>query len=147
MIDSNSTALRGALARAIKSHVEMKGLNGVQAAKECGIANSRMSTILRGQVEKVSSDALVDILGKLGYRLDSVIGATEGHEFTLTLADQGEVLPEIERPLNPVEAARPFVEEYAAVNSLDVDHEALNSLAEWVGQDADPDADRVIADE
>lgn len=88
MNDSNSTALRGALARAIKSHVEMKGLNGVQAAKECGIANSRMSTILRGQVEKISSDALVDILGTLGYRLDSVIGATEGHEFTLTLGHE-----------------------------------------------------------
>lgn len=147
MTDSNSTALRGALARAIKSHVEMKGLNGVQAAKECGIANSRMSTILRGQVEKISSDALVDILGTLGYRLYSVIGATDGHEFTLTLDEQSEVLPEIEKPVNPVEAARPFVEEYAAVNSLEVDHEALNSLAEYVGQDADPDADRVIADE
>lgn len=98
MTDSNSTALRGALARAIKSHVEIKGLNGVQAAKECGIANSRMSTILRGQVEKISSDALVDILGTLGYRLDSVIGATEGHEFTLTL-DEGLGLPkDIEPP-------------------------------------------------
>lgn len=98
MTDNNSTALRGALARAIKSHVEMKGLNGVQAAKECGIANSRMSTILRGQVEKISSDALVDILGTLGYRLDSVIGATEGHEFTLTL-DEGLGLPkDIEPP-------------------------------------------------
>lgn len=134
MTDSNSTALRGALARAIKSHVEMKGLNGVQAAKECGIANSRMSTILRGQVEKISSDALVDILGTLGYRLDSVIGATEGHEFTLTLAgewaDDGGGLPkDIDRP----ELASP--------------EECREKFEMPPESESDPDADRVIADE
>lgn len=131
MTDSNSTALRGALARAIKSHVEMKGLNGVQAAKECGIANSRMSTILRGQVEKISSDALVDILGTLGYRLDSVIGATEGHEFTLTL-DEGLDLPnDIEPPelTSPEECREKF----------EMPHES--------DTDTDPDANRVSADE
>ena len=138
MTDSNSTALRGALARAIKSHVEMKGLNGVQAAKECGIANSRMSTILRGQVEKISSDALVGILGTLGYRLDSVIGATEGHEFTLTL-DEGLGLPKDIEP--------PF--EYAEVHGgdsacHDIATDPLESLREI---EADTDADRVVADE
>lgn len=147
MTDSNSTALRGALARAIKSHVEMKGLNGVQAAKECGIANSRMSTILRGQVEKISSDALVDILGTLGYRLDSVIGATEGHEFTLTL-DEGLGLPkDIDAPINPIEALRPHIEEYAETYGIEVDHDSIDAAVQYVEQDADPDADRVIADE
>jgi predicted XRE-type DNA-binding protein len=132
MTGSNSTALRGALARAIKSHVEMKGLNGVQAAKECGIANSRMSTILRGQVEKISSDALVDILGTLGYRLDSVIGATEGHEFTLTL-DEGLGLPkDIKPPITP-EIAAALQEEVKATR--------------YYYAEADPDANRVIADE
>lgn len=147
MTDSNSTALRGALARAIKSHVEMKGLNGVQAAKECGIANSRMSTILRGQVEKISSDALVDILGTLGYRLDSVIGATEGHEFTLTLGEGLGLPKDIEPPVNPVEALRPHIEEYAEVNGLDVDHDSIDAAVQYVEQESDPDADRVIADE
>ena len=147
MTDSNSTALRGALARAIKSHVEMKGLNGVQAAKECGIANSRMSTILRGQVEKISSDALVDILGTLGYRLDSVIGATEGHEFTLTL-DEGLGLPkDIQPPVNPVEALRPNIEEYAEANGLEVDHDSIDAAAQYVEQESDPDADRVVSDD
>lgn len=147
MTYSNSTAMRGALARAIKSHVEMKGLNGVQAAKECGIANSRMSTILRGQVEKISSDALVDILGNLGYRLDSVIGATEGHEFTLTL-DEGLGPPkDIEAPINPAEAVRPHIEEYADANGLEVDHDSIDAAADYAEQESDPDADRVIADE
>lgn len=132
MTDSNSTALRGALARAIKSHVEMKGLNGVQAAKECGIANSRMSTILRGQVEKISSDALVDILGTLGYRLDSVIGATEGHEFTLTLGEGVGLPKDIDPPITP-EVSVALQEEVETTR----DHYA----------EADPDADRVSADE
>jgi len=144
MTDSNSTALRGALARAIKSHVEMKGLNGVQAAKECGIANSRMSTILRGQVEKISSDALVDILGTLGYRLDSVIGATEGHEFTLTLDEQGEVLPEIEKPVAgdsiQAEDGSWKLDKGGTLSVAAVDPAQNNA-------DFDPDFDRVVRDD
>lgn len=141
MTDSNSTALRGALARAIKSHVEMKGLNGVQAAKECGIANSRMSTILRGQVEKISSDALVDILGTLGYRLDSVIGATEGHEFTLTL-DEGLGLPkDIERPDTLTDQEQAIIEEPIASDVSEFEQESNEELG------IDPDADRVVSDD
>lgn len=141
MTDSNSTALRGALARAIKSHVEMKGLNGVQAAKECGIANSRMSMILRGQVEKISSDALVDILGTLGYRLDSVIGATEGHEFTLTL-DEGLGLPkDIERPDTLTDQEQAIIEEPIASDVSEFEQESNEELG------IDPDANRVSADE
>lgn len=143
MTDSNSTALRGALARAIKSHVEMKGLNGVQAAKECGIANSRMSTILRGQVEKISSDALVDILGTLGYRLDSVIGATEGHEFTLTL-DEGLGLPkDIEPP--------DVVVDGVVVGGVLLKNDGIYSSdgsEKYMGDfsnEPDPDADRVVS--
>ena len=156
MTDSNSAALRGALARAIKSHIEMKGLNGVQAAKECGIANSRMSTILRGQVEKISSDALVDILGTLGYRLDSVIGATEGHEFTLTL-DEGLGLPkDIEPPVVAFQA-----DNFAVINDnaegkpfevlVGTDKEGYVISSEVVMsnelEDSDPDADRVVIDD
>lgn len=146
MTDSNSTALRGALARAIKSHVEMKGLNGVQAAKECGIANSRMSTILRGQVEKISSDALVDILGTLGYRLDSVIGATEGHEFTLTL-DEGLGLP---KDIEPPVSCEGGEDSCGPVVSFDSEGVPLCETCEdslISDYEADPDADRVIADE
>lgn len=156
MTDSNSTALRGALARAIKSHVEMKGLNGVQAAKECGIANSRMSTILRGQVDKISSDALVDILGTLGYRLDSVIGATEGHEFTLTL-DEGLGLPkDIEPPVVAFQADKfAVINDNAEGKPFEMlvgtmkDGKVISSEVVMSNEleDSDPDADRVIADE
>lgn len=154
MTDSNSTALRGALARAIKSHVEMKGLNGVQAAKECSIANSRMSTILRGQVEKISSDALVDILGTLGYRLDSVIGATEGHEFTLTL-DEGLGLPkDIEQPVVAFQDGKfSAINENAEGKPFEVmigtikDGKVISSEVVMSNEieDIDPDADRMVS--
>jgi predicted XRE-type DNA-binding protein len=152
MTDSNSTALRGALARAIKSHVEMKGLNGVQAAKECGIANSRMSTILRGQVEKISSDALVDILGTLGYRLDSVIGATEGHEFTLTLDEVLGLPKDIEPPVVAFQADNFSVindnaegKPFEVLVGTDKDGYVISSEVVMSNEleDSDPDADRV----
>lgn len=143
MTDSNSTALRGALARAIKIHVEMKGLNGVQAAKECGIANSRMSMILSGQVEKISSDALVDILGTLGYRLDSVIGATEGHEFTLTL-DEGLGLPkDIDPPITYSQEPHTITPTASIVDGVI----SISHTEGYLEPEADPDAGRVIADE
>lgn len=156
MTDSNSTALRGALARAIKSHVEMKGLNGVQAAKECGIANSRMSTILRGQVEKISSDALVDILGTLGYRLDSVIGATEGHEFTLTLDESLGLPKDIEPPVVAFQADKfAVINDNAEGKPFEVlvgtmkDGKVISSEVVMSNEleGIDPDANRVIADE
>lgn len=82
MTDSNSTALRESLARAIKFHVDSKGLNGVAAAKVAGCSNSRMGEILRGKVGKISADALADVLGKFGYRVSSVIGSNDGHEIS-----------------------------------------------------------------
>src|SRR5690606_14445088 len=108
--------------------------------------------ILRGQVEKISSDALVDILGTLGYRLDSVIGATEGHEFTLTL-DECLGLP---KDIDPPTASY-------AINIVEDDSGELKAdgmkivgeYESWGGPfrvadgkvEVDPDADRVIADE
>ena len=84
MSDTTSKEFRKALASAIKYHVESNKLNGVSASKIVGIANSRMSQIIRGDVEKISSDALIDILGKFGYRLGTVVGSVAGHEFAFT---------------------------------------------------------------
>lgn len=84
MSDTTSKEFRKALASAIKYHVESNGLNGVSASKIVGIANSRMSQIIRGDVDKISSDALIDILGKFGYRLATVVGSVAGHEFAFT---------------------------------------------------------------
>lgn len=147
MSDTTSKEFRKALASAIKYHVESNGLNGVSASKIVGIANSRMSQIIRGDVDKISSDALVDILGKFNYRFSSVIGSVDGHEFTLTLAEQGEGLPEIEVPVSPVEVLRPIVEGYAETVGLEVDHDAIDAAAAYAEREVDIDADRVIVHE
>lgn len=88
MSDTTSKEFRKALASAIKYHVESNKLNGVSASKIVGIANSRMSQIIRGDVDKISSDALIDILGKFGYRLGTVVGSVAGHEFSLSLPNR-----------------------------------------------------------
>jgi predicted XRE-type DNA-binding protein len=137
MSDTTSKEFRKALASAIKYHVESNKLNGVSASKIVGIANSRMSQIIRGDVEKISSDALVDILGKLGYRLDS--GATEGHEFTLTL-DQGLGLPkDIDPPIT-------YSQEPHTIQPTAAIVDGAISISHTVDE-ADPDANRVSADE
>lgn len=135
MNDSNSTALRGALARAIKSHVDENRLNGVKAAALAGIANSRMSMILRGQVTKVSSDALVDILGAFGYALH-----TDGNGFELVPSEsptmkEGWAMDKAgELRANSPDEAKVFPEISSPVIA---DNET----------DFDPDFDRVVADE
>lgn len=146
MSDTTSKEFRKALASAIKYHAESNGLNGVSASKIVGIANSRMSQIIRGDVDKISSDAMIEILGKFGYRFSSVIGSVDGHEFMLTLSEKGEGLPEIEVPVNPVEVLRPIVEGYAEAVGLEVDNDAIDEAAAYAEQEVDHDADRVIAD-
>lgn len=99
MTDTNATTLRNALASAIKSHVADSGLTAKDAAAKSGVQLSRLYQVLRGDVEKISSDALVNILGGFGYRLTGINGSGKGTEIVLSLDKaEGQVLPEIEAP-------------------------------------------------
>ena len=92
-----------------------------------------MSQILRGDVEKISSDALVDIAGSLGYRLTSVIGSNDGHEFALVSVTNISDLRE--------ELGLSVDEKY------DIGELSMNESGDIVlADDVDPDADRVIVD-
>lgn len=148
MTDTNATTLRNALAAAIKNHVASNGLKAKDAAEAAGVQYSRLSQILRGDVAKISSDALVNVLGGFGYRLTGITGSGNGTEIVLSLDKaEGQVLPEIETTVNPVEAARPFIEEYADANGLQVDENSIKVASEFTESEADPDADRVVADD
>lgn len=143
MSNTNSKDLRAALARAIKFHCEANGLNGVSGGKLAGIANSRMSQILRGDVEKISSDALVDIAGSLGYRLTSVIGSNDGHEFALKVVEQQFV----DDPGLKVYEKAALASAPSDVDGFNPEQMTANDLAD--NPDSfyeDVDADRVIAD-
>lgn len=148
MTDNNATTLRNALAAAIKNHVTSNGLKAKDAAEAAGVQYSRLSQILRGDVAKISSDALVNVLGGFGYRLTGITGSGNGTEIVLSLDKaEGQVLPEIEKPSNPVEVLRPHIEEYAQANELEVDSESIDSAAEYAEQETDPDENRVVADD
>lgn len=137
MIDTNATTLRNALAAAIKNHVASNGLKAKDAAEAAGVQYSRLSQILRGDVAKISSDALVNVLGGFGYRLTGITGSGDGTEIVLSLdkAD-GQVLPEIEKP---VDARTPVIgyspdEPFVILHPEDPDY-------------TDPDAGRVVSDD
>lgn len=98
MTDTNSTTLRNALAAAVKNHVESNGMTAKDAAAAVDVQLSRFYQVLRGEVSKISSDALVNMLGGLGYRLTAISGSGDGTEIVLNLDKAEKVLPEIEKP-------------------------------------------------
>ena len=56
--------LRAQLAEALRSWMEREGLTQAQAAKRLGIAQPRVSEIVRGKVELLSLDYLVGLCAK-----------------------------------------------------------------------------------
>lgn len=78
MTDTTAIKLRQAMAKAIKHHVEASGMSVKDSAAKAGIQQSRLYQIIRGDVEKVSSDALANVLGAFGYQFSYVIGDEGG---------------------------------------------------------------------
>lgn len=103
MTDTNATTLRNALAAAVKNHVEANGLSAKDGADLADVQLSRFYQVLRGEVGKISSDALVNMLGNFGYRLTGINGSGEGTEIVLSLDKAEKVLPEIDKPQQPYE--------------------------------------------
>lgn len=142
MSDTTSNQFRKALASAIKYHVDTNKLNGVTASKIVGCANSRMSQIIRGEVDKISSDALIDVLAKFGYRLATVVGSVAGHEFALTpLGSHGEQFEE--KTVAMLDGSMISVGEAYEIGELSISDDGKIELI----QNTESDADRVIADE
>lgn len=47
-----------------------KGLTQAEAARRFGVSQPRMNDLLRGKIDKFSLDALVNMLGKAGLRVE-----------------------------------------------------------------------------
>lgn len=147
MTDTNSTTLRNALAAAVKNHVEANDLSAKQGSQIADVQLSRFYQVLRGEVSKISSDALVNMLGGLGYRLTAINGSGDGTEIVLSLDKAGKVLPEIEKPVfpkNEVEAGKPFPVEVGHVVDGELVPDAVLMSDEL---ETDPDAGRVVSDD
>lgn len=146
MTDTNSTTLRNALAAAVKSHVESNGMTAKDAAAAVDVQLSRFYQVLRGEVSKISSDALVNMLGGLGYRLTAINGSGDGTEIVLSLDKAEKVLPEIEKPI----ACEGGDDSCGPVVAFDSDGVALCETCEHAlvsDSEVDPDANRVVSDD
>lgn len=158
MTDTNATTLRNALARAIKNHVTTNGLKAKDAAQAAGVQYSRLSQILRGDVAKISSDALVNVLGGFGYRLTGITGSGNGTEIVLSLDKAEKVLPEIEKPVEIVAGSTVEDGEFVRASMILKDPSAIKMALSsptigysgpGIDSDStfDPDFDRVVSED
>ena len=66
--DSTAIELRVALLKKIISEVSKQELTHAQAAERTGTSRSRMTSILNGAIQDVSTDLLLRVLSALGIR-------------------------------------------------------------------------------
>lgn len=138
MTDTNATTLRNALAAAVKNYVEANGLSAKDGAALADVQLSRFYQVMRGEVGKISSDALVNMLGNFGYRMTGINGSGDGTEIVLSLDKAEKVLPEIDAPKSLTEQDRKIIDFPCPLKVVDP---AQNN------SDFDPDFDRVSTDE
>jgi predicted XRE-type DNA-binding protein len=64
----------------IEKVLKTRGLKQAEAAKIMGVTQPRVSDLLRGRLELFSSDALIDMLARLGVRVRLVTTSSRSRE-------------------------------------------------------------------
>jgi len=64
----------------IEKVLKARGLTQAEAAKIMGVTQPRVSDLLRGRIELFSSDALIDMLARLGVRVRLVTTSPRSRE-------------------------------------------------------------------
>jgi len=72
-VSLNMWNLKSKLILAIHKTVNDNGWNQSEAADYLGISQPRVSNMLKGKLDKFSTDALLEIMFKLGYNLDMTV--------------------------------------------------------------------------
>ena len=62
--------LRSALMIALKDHIARAGMSQAQAAQLFGVTQPRVSDLMRGKINLFALDALVNMLGHAGMRVE-----------------------------------------------------------------------------
>src|SRR5438093_9909498 len=57
--------------------IEARGLTQAQAARLLGVTQPRISDLVRGKIDRLSVDSLIEMLGRTGARIAVVGGAAE----------------------------------------------------------------------
>lgn len=65
--------IRSDLMIAVQKALERRGLKQAEAAKILGVTQPRVSDLLRGRIDLFSTDALIDMLARLGIRVRLVL--------------------------------------------------------------------------
>ena len=74
--DAEHLRVRADLMIKIEKVLKSRGLKQTEAAKLMGVTQPRVSDLLRGRLELFSSDALIDMLARLGVRVRLVTTTT-----------------------------------------------------------------------
>lgn len=67
--------LRSELAEALRQWLESEGITQAQAAKRLGVAQPRISEIVRGKIELMSLDYMVGLCAKAGVSVEVRLAA------------------------------------------------------------------------
>jgi predicted XRE-type DNA-binding protein len=65
--------IRSDLMIAVQKALERRGLKQAEAARILGVTQPRVSNLLRGRIDLFSTDALIDMLARLGVRVRIVL--------------------------------------------------------------------------
>ena len=69
-LEAQNLQLRSDLMTRIEHYVESGGLKQKDAAVRLGVTQPRLNDLLKGKIEKFSLDALVNMLGHAGMRIE-----------------------------------------------------------------------------
>ena len=70
-VEFNMKALKAKLAMALITLIRQEGWTQALAAERLKVSQPRMSNLFRGRLEKFSIDALLEMIFRSGYKLDS----------------------------------------------------------------------------
>jgi predicted XRE-type DNA-binding protein len=68
--EAQNLQLRSDLMTRIERFVKHRGLTQTEAARALGVTQPRLNDLLRGKIDKFSLDALVNMLGHAGMRVE-----------------------------------------------------------------------------
>jgi len=68
--EAQNLQLRSDLMTRIERHVKRSGMTQTEAARALGVTQPRLNDLLRGKIDKFSLDALVNMLGHAGMRVE-----------------------------------------------------------------------------
>jgi predicted XRE-type DNA-binding protein len=74
--EAEKLAIKSTLMIKIEKYIKEHNLTQEEASKILGIGRSRVSDVVRGKIDKITIDALVDMLSRAGYHM-SIIAKKE----------------------------------------------------------------------